>query len=281
MTPSDCSDGAGVSVSASGGQRVVARCDGLGVAPFSEEKDQLFRPYLSDAYRATSAQIASWMQAAGMQTRVDAAGNLVGRYEGLTQAAPALLIGSHIDSVRDAGRYDGMLGVLLGVELVAHYAAQGRRFPFALEVIGFGDEEGSRFPVSMLTSRAVAGLLKGAPAGMQDAAGISLHAALAENGLALERMPEAARRREDILAYLEAHIEQGPALEAENRAVGVVTAIAAQYRFRVRILGVAGHAGTMPMALRQDALTAAAEAILVIEKLASPVLLTWLQQLAS
>lgn len=268
MMPSDCSDSAGLSASAPGGVRAVTRCDVLGQAPFSEEPDRLFRPYLSAAYRATSTQIAAWMQAAGMQTRIDAAGNLIGRYEGLAPGAPALLIGSHIDSVRDAGRYDGMLGVLLGVELVAHYAARGRRFPFALEVIGFGDEEGSRFPVSMLTSRAVAGLLREPPTGMQDAAGLSLQAALAGEGLALEQMPDAARRPDEILAYLEAHIEQGPVLEAENRAVGVVTAIAAQYRFRVHLQGVAGHAGTMPMTLRQDALAAAAEAILAIETIA-------------
>ncbi|MFT9216585.1 MAG: allantoate amidohydrolase [Acetobacter malorum] len=267
MMSSDCSDTASFSALPPGGHRAVARCDALGVAPYSEEKDQLFRPYLSASYRATCDCIAGWMQAAGMKTRIDAAGNLVGRYEGLTPDAPALLIGSHIDSVRDGGRYDGMLGVLMGVELVAHYAAQGRRFPFALEVIGFGDEEGSRFPAAMLTSRAVAGLLKEAPADMQDPAGITLQDALAEDGLALERMPEAARKPEEILAYLEAHIEQGPVLEAENRAVGVVTAIAAQYRFRVRMKGVAGHAGTMPMTLRQDALAAAAEAVLAIEKI--------------
>nr|WP_298796237.1 allantoate amidohydrolase [uncultured Acetobacter sp.] len=265
MISSDCSDPATLPASGPGGVRAVERCDALGIAPYSEEPDRLFRPYLSAAYRATRDSLAGWMQAAGMKTRVDAAGNLVGRYEGLTPDAPALLIGSHIDSVRDAGRYDGMLGVLLGVEVVARYAALGQRFPFAIEVIGFGDEEGSRFPVSMLTSRAVAGLLKDVPTGMQDAAGVSLQAALAEEGLELEHMPEAARKPGEILAYLEAHIEQGPVLEAENRAVGVVTAIAAQYRFRVSVQGVAGHAGTMPMTLRQDALAAAAEAVLAIE----------------
>lgn len=269
MMPSDCSgthsgtaDGA---ASAPGGYRAVARCDALGAAPYSEENDRLFRPYLSAAHRATRARIAGWMQEAGMKTRVDAAGNSVGRYEGLKPDAPAFLIGSHLDTVRDAGRYDGTLGVVLGIEVVAHYAARGVRFPFALEVIGFGDEEGSRFPVSMLTSRAVAGLLQEAPVGMHDAAGVSLQAALAEEGLLLEHMPKAARKPEDYVAYLEAHIEQGPVLEAENRAVGVVTAIAAQYRFRVSIQGVAGHAGTMPMALRQDALAAAAEAVLAVE----------------
>ncbi|MBM9403869.1 allantoate amidohydrolase, partial [Gluconacetobacter azotocaptans] len=214
---------------------------------------------------ATLDRLATWMREAGMSARIDAAGNLLGRYEGLAPDAPALLIGSHVDSVRDGGRYDGMLGVMLGIEAVAGFAARGRRFPFALEVIGFGDEEGSRFPVSMLATRAVAGALDGQDLDLRDSAGTTLAEALASFGLDVAQLPAAARRRDGIVAYVEAHIEQGPVLEAEDRALGVVSAIAAQYRFRAVVGGVAGHAGTMAMHLRRDALAAAAEMVLAVE----------------
>ncbi|MFT9067112.1 MAG: allantoate amidohydrolase [Acetobacter syzygii] len=247
--------------------RAVKRCDQLGAHPFSDTQDGLFRAYLSDAYKATCTQVAQWMHEAGMTSRMDAAGNLIGRYEGQTPGAPALLIGSHLDSVRNAGRYDGMLGVMLGIEVVAHFAAQGLRLPFALEVIGFGDEEGSRFPTSMLTSRAVAGTLDALPLDTVDANGTTLRDVLHSNGLDPARYLEAAYKPQQVLAYLEAHIEQGPVLEAANMGVGVVTAIAAQYRFKVSMQGVAGHAGTMPMSLRKDALAAAAQAIAAIERI--------------
>ncbi|MCP1217126.1 allantoate amidohydrolase [Acetobacter orientalis] len=252
----------------SGGMRAVARCGLLAAPPYSQDETGLFRPYLSAAHKATLATVALWMQQAGMSVRQDAAGNIIGRYEGIRPHAPALLIGSHLDSVRNAGSYDGPLGVMLGLECVAYFAACKKRFPFALEVIGFGDEEGSRFPVSMLTSRAVAGLLPHAPQDMVDTQGVSLSQALEQFGLSLRNFVQAARSPQDIVAYLEAHIEQGPVLEAKGKAVGVVTGIAAQYRFLVRITGFAGHAGTMPMSMRQDALAAAAEAILIIEQTA-------------
>lgn len=252
----------------SGGARAVARCDLLATPPYSLDETGLFRPYLSTAHQAALQTVAGWMEQAGMAFRQDAAGNIIGRYEGATPNAPALLIGSHLDSVRNAGNYDGPLGIMLGLECVAHFATKGQRFPFALEVIGFGDEEGSRFPVSMLTSRAVAGLLPDTPQDMVDAQGIPLSQALQQSGLSLQNFVTARRSPHDIVAYCEAHIEQGPVLEAEGKAVGVVTAIAAQYRFLVRIKGFAGHAGTMPMSLRQDALAAAAEAILIIEQTA-------------
>ena len=249
--------------------RPVNRCDQLGAHPFSDTQDGLFRAYLSAAYTATCKQVAQWMHEAGMTTRTDAAGNLIGRYEGQTPGAPALLIGSHLDTVRNAGRYDGTLGVMLGIEVVAHFAARGERLPFALEVIGFGDEEGSRFPASMLTSRAVAGTLEALPLGAVDASGATLHEVLLHSGLDPARYLEAAYRPEQVVAYLEAHIEQGPVLEAANLGVGVVTAIAAQYRFKVSLRGVAGHAGTMPMSLRKDALAAAAQAMVAIEHIAA------------
>lgn len=249
--------------------RPVNRCDHLGAHPFSDTQDGLFRAYLSDAHAATCAQVAQWMHAADMTTRTDPAGNLIGRYEGQTPGAPALLIGSHLDTVRNAGRYDGTLGVMLGIEVVAHLAERGERLPFAIEVIGFGDEEGSRFPASMLTSRAVAGTLDSLPLEAVDSTGTTLHKVLLHNGLDPARYREAAYRPEQVVAYLEAHIEQGPVLEAADMGVGVVSAIAAQYRFRVSMQGVAGHAGTMPMSLRKDALAAAAEAMVEIERIAA------------
>ncbi len=252
----------------SSGARAVDRCDALGVTPYSDTLGGLFRAWLSPAHRAAVAQVGEWMRQAGMQVRLDAAANLIGRYEGAHADAPALLIGSHLDSVRDAGRYDGPLGILLGIECVAALHAQGRRLPFAIEVIAFGDEEGSRFPASMFCSRAVAGTLDPATLAVTDAAGTDVASALADWDLDIAHLQHAARAPGSVLAYLETHIEQGPVLEAEGLPVGIVTAIAAQRRFALRFDGRAGHAGTTTMALRRDALSAAAEALLAIEGIA-------------
>ncbi|WP_238691737.1 allantoate amidohydrolase [Xanthomonas arboricola] len=246
----------------------MARCDALGVAPYSDTPEGLFRAWLSQAHRAAIAQVSTWMRQAGMQVRLDAAANLIGRYDGTQADAPALLIGSHLDSVRDAGRYDGPLGILLGIECVAALHAQARRLPFAIEVIAFGDEEGSRFPASMFCSRAVAGTLDPTTLAVTDAAGIDVASALADWDLDIAHIHHAARTPGSVLAYLETHIEQGPVLEADGLPVGIVTAIAAQRRFALRFDGRAGHAGTTTMALRRDALSAAAEALLAIERIA-------------
>jgi len=245
----------------------VARCDALGVAPYSDMEGGLFRAWLTPAFAAAQKAVGGWMAEAGMAVRIDAATNLIGRYEGITPAAPALLIGSHIDSVRDGGRYDGSLGVMLGIECVAALKAVGRRMPFAIEVIAFGDEEGSRFPAPMLTSRAVTGAFDPASLSVVGRDGVTVGQALSDNHFAPELFADAARG--SALAYLEAHIEQGPALEADGLAVGIVTGIAAQLRYRVVIKGAAGHAGTTSMALRRDALAAAAEAVLVVERIGS------------
>jgi allantoate deiminase len=251
------------------GIRAKARCDLMGVAPYSEADDMLVRRFLTSAHREALDTLAFWMEAAGMSVRRDAAGNLVGRYEGETPDAPALLIGSHIDSVRNGGRYDGALGVMLGIDVVQVLNATGRRLPFAVEVIAFGDEEGSRFPASMVCSRAVAGTVDPQVMEMADAEGVSLAEAFAAFGLDPTRLEEAARKPGQVLAFLEAHIEQGPVLEAEGLALGVVTAIAAQKRLMVRFTGMAGHAGTTPMRLRKDPGPAAAEAILALERICS------------
>lgn len=257
-----------------GGERAVARCDQLGREPFSDTPDGLFRGYLTPAHGHAVGQIAQWMCAAGMTVRIDVMGTLIGRYEGHCPDAPAFIIGSHIDSVRDAGRYDGPLGVMLGIECVAAFHAAGRRFPFAIEVMGFGDEEGSRFPASMLCSQAIAGTLDPLDLQLRDRDGISVKQALKtfEQRLTVPMHTgphtDAAYDSASVLGYLEAHIEQGPVLEAEGLAVAAVSGIAAQKRFAVSISGQAGHAGTSAMHLRKDALAAAAEIMLAIEAIA-------------
>jgi allantoate deiminase len=247
-----------------GGARAVARCEALAVPPFSDSADGLTRTYLSSAYHAAQEQLAAWMAEAGMAVRRDAAANLIGRYEGQTAGAPALVIGSHVDSVRNAGVYDGPLGITLGIEAVAALSSGGVRMPFAIEVYAFGDEEGSRFPAAMLTSRAVAGTLDPAALEVADRDGVRLG-----DLLDLAAYPFAARSPGDIMAYLEAHIEQGPVLEAEGLALGTVTGIAAQLRFEIGLSGTAGHAGTTAMSLRRDAVAGMAEMVLAAEAVAT------------
>lgn len=242
--------------------RARMRCDLLGAAPFSDRDGALFRPWLGPAHRATVEQITAWIRAAGMTPSVDQAANIIGHYPGTTRDAPVLLIGSHVDSVDNAGRYDGMLGVMLGLEVVEHFHRAGRRFPFAIDVIGFGDEEGSRFPTYMIGSRAVAGVLRPVDPQVMDTDGVTIAAALADWGQTVDTLPLARRPR--LLAYVEAHIEQAPHLERADKPLGVVRGIASQYRYRATITGAAAHAGTA-MAERQDALAAAADAVLAIE----------------
>ncbi len=249
------------------GARAMARCEALSRPPFSETPGQLARRFLTPAHAATLETVGDWMVKAGMSVRLDAAANLVGRYEGARPDAPALMIGSHIDSVINAGSFDGPLGVMLGIDCVEALRQTGRRLQIALEVVAFGDEEGSRFPAAMTCSRAVAGAADPAMLDMRDASGVSLAEAYAAFGLPGADPALAARRPGEILAYLEAHIEQGPVLEAEGLALGVVSAIAAQKRLAVRLTGAAGHAGTTPMRLRRDPGPAAAEAILAIERI--------------
>ncbi|MCJ2184443.1 hydantoinase/carbamoylase family amidase, partial [Novosphingobium sp. 1949] len=251
-----------------GGARAVARCDALRTAPYSDMAGGLLRAYLTPAYAAAQEALAGWMAEAGMAVQRDAAANLVGRYEGDRPDAPALVIGSHLDSVRDAGAYDGPLGIMLGIECVAALHARGRRLPFAIEVYAFGDEEGSRFPAAMLTSRAVAGTLLPEALTIADDAGVALAEALGKAGLDADSYLSAKRARGAVFAYLEAHIEQGPVLEARQLAVGTVTGIAAQLRYAITVKGLAGHAGTSAMGLRRDPLPGAAEMILAAEEAA-------------
>jgi len=248
--------------------------DGLGdliysrigeLARISDDPDRLTRIYLSPAHKQAADLVAQWMCEAGMSVRIDATGNVVGRREGSTPQAPALLIGSHIDTVRDAGRFDGCLGVLTGIAVVAGVAARQVVYPFAIEVVAFGDEEGIRFPSALGGSRALAGTFDPAVLDECDEQGVSRRQALVAFGCDPGAIASEARNAATALGYVEVHIEQGPVLEAEDLAVGVVTAISGATRGVVEVTGETGHAGTVPMHGRRDALAAAADMVLAIE----------------
>jgi allantoate deiminase len=204
-----------------------------------------------------------------MTTRLDAIGNLIGRYEGAPGAAKTLLLGSHLDTVREAGRFDGPLGVLVAIAGVRKLNSIGGRLPFALEIIAFADEEGVRFHTTYLGSRALVGSLGEADLQRLDAKGITLAEAIRGFGGDPDALKSCRRDSAQLLGYVEVHIEQGPVLQEKNLAVGVVTAIAGQTRIEAVFHGQAAHAGTTPMALRQDALTAAARFLRDAEVIAS------------
>ncbi len=236
------------------------------LASHTEVPGLLTRTYLTAAHSGAAEQLAQWMHEAGMTVRRDAAGNVIGRYEGATPDAPALLTGSHFDTVRDAGKYDGNLGILLPIACIGAWHRQGRRFPFALEVIGFAEEEGVRFKATLLGSRAIAGTFDTSVLDKRDEQGQTMREAMATAGFDADALPACALRRDKVLAFMEVHIEQGPMLLNEGLPVGVVTAISGASRFLVTATGLAGHAGTVPMTLRRDAAMTAAEIGLAIEK---------------
>jgi allantoate deiminase len=246
------------------GAEIVGRINAL--AAVSEQPGHLTRIFLTREHRAAAELILGWMREAGMRAHLDAIGNVCGRYEGEAAGAPCLMLGSHYDTVRDAGRWDGPLGLITAICCVADLNKRGKRLPFAVEVTGFADEEGVRFASTLLGSRAVAGTFDEGVLSVRDADGVSMRDALKDFGLDPDHIGAAARVRRELLAYLELHIEQGPVLERENLPVGVVTAIAGATRLAARLTGMAGHAGTVPMALRRDALAGAAECIGAIEE---------------
>ncbi len=247
------------------GQRIMARCAAL--AEISETPGALTRVYLSPEHLRANQCVAAWMEAAGMRVWQDSVGNICGRYEAHTPGAPALLLGSHLDTVRNAGHYDGMLGVLAAIEVVAELHRTGRRLPVALEVIGFADEEGTRFGITLLGSRGLTGTWPPEWLSRTDADGISVARALLAAGLDPARITAAARPPDAFCGYLELHIEQGPCLEAAGLPLGVVTAINGARRLNCVFTGEANHAGTVPMGQRKDALTAAAEWTLAVERI--------------
>ncbi len=247
------------------GPTLMARLDTL--AAFTEVPGQLTRRYLTPAHVAAMGQVQAWMEQAGMQSRTDAVCNVIGRYEGKSPGAPAILLGSHIDTVVDAGKYDGNLGVLAAIAAVADMSDRGERLGHAIEVVAFGEEEGVRFPTHLLTSSALVGTLEPSVFDASDGGGVSVRAALAAAGGNADAYGSCARARTATAAYLELHIEQGPVLYDKGHAAAAVTAIDGAIRLIVTVRGFAGHAGTVPMGFRRDALAAAAEMIVAIERL--------------
>jgi allantoate deiminase len=245
------------------GTTILEQCEALGA--ISQDEKVLTRTYLTPQHRRAADTILAWMTAAGLTAHIDALGNVVGRYAGSTPDAPLLITGSHMDTVVNAGKYDGILGILAPIAAVGDLAARKVRRPFAIEVLAFGDEEGVRFGFSMIGSKALAGVFDEGWLARDDAEGVTLGAAVGRFGGDVAAIPALARDPRRVLAFVEVHIEQGPVLLDAGLALGVVTAIAGTSRVRARVTGLAGHAGTVPMAARHDALTAAAEMALAIE----------------
>lgn len=246
-------------------EQVLARCNTA--AAFTEEPGGITRTFCSPSMAELHAALRGWMQQAGMTCRVDAAGNLFGRLTPPLSYGKTLLIGSHLDSVPNAGRYDGVLGVMLGLALAEAVNQIGLCLPFDIEVVGFSEEEGVRFGVPFIGSRALVGDCDETFIQRQDANGISVAEGLRQFGCDPAQISSSELSPDKYFAYLEPHIEQGPVLESKNAPLGVVTAIAGQTRAVVRLVGSAGHAGTVPMALRRDALAAAAEWISHVERI--------------
>ncbi len=269
-------------------QRIMQRCEQL--AALSAMPDGVARYYLTPEHKAANAVLQNWLQLAGLRTWEDAAANIWGRYPSDVDNAPTVILGSHLDTVANAGKYDGILGVVTALAVVELLAAHNIRLPFHIDVVGFGDEEGVRFGTTLLGSCAVAGKWQPAWFELQDSEGTSLRQALhsylhsyahsdahsdgpgasdsSGAGMNSLNIESASRAADNVLAYIELHIEQGPLLEHKDLPVGVVTAIAGAKRYRFTLTGMAGHAGTVPMHLRRDPLVAAAAAITAIETLA-------------
>lgn len=246
-----------------GAARALARCDVL--AGLTSLPGGIERVSLSPQHRAANDLVGGWMREAGLRVRQDAAGNICGRAEGERDGLPAFVLGSHLDTVTDAGRYDGMLGVLLAIEVADRLDTAA--LPFALEVVGFTDEEGTRFGNALFGSRAFAGRVGEAWLATPDRTGVTVAEAMTGFGLDPARVGEAARRPEELVGYLETHIEQGPHLLDAGRALGVVTSIAGARRFALQVTGRAGHAGGTPYARRRDAVVAASEIVVEIERI--------------
>ena len=242
-------------------EKVIARCRYL--AQFTEEPGQIKRTFLSPAMRECMQAVQGWMEAAGMQVATDAAGNLRGRYAG--SSSTSLIIGSHLDTVPNSGAFDGVLGVMMGLALIE--ALDGSRLPFTIELVGFSEEEGVRFHLPFIGSRALVGRLDSDLLAVSDGDGISLAQALTSFGLDPIKIKD-CQISDDVAAYLEFHIEQGVLLECEDKSLGVVQAIAGQSRAEITFTGRARHAGTTPMRLRNDAVAGAAEWISEVERVA-------------
>ncbi len=248
-------------------QTVMRRIEAL--ARISDEPGRLTRTFCSPAMRKANKLVGSWMRQAGMKVRQDAIGNLIGHYPARDQKSSQLfLLGSHLDTVRDAGKFDGPLGVLIAIACVQRLFEKKTRLPFAIEIIGFSDEEGVRYQSAYLGSKVLAGTFSRKALTRTDANGVTMAQAIRSFGGNPDGLAAARLDPKRLLGYAEVHIEQGPVLEQKRLSVGVVTAIAGQTRLQLTFTGRAGHAGTTPMHLRRDALCAAAEFVLAAESLA-------------
>ncbi len=254
---------------AAAARKVMERCDVLG--GISDEEGRITRTFLSPATKQAQEAVAGWMREAGMSVRVDAAGNVIGRRKAGVDNAPTVAIGSHLDTVPNAGKYDGILGVMAGIGLVE--LMKDAILPYAIEVVAFSEEEGVRFGRPYIGSHAYAGTLDASWLKLHDKEGVSVEQAIREFGIDPTPL-RSMKRRTDLAAYLELHIEQGPVLENENKPIAIVRGIAAQTRLAVELKGKAAHAGTTPMGARRDALTGAAEIILSVEATAQKHLVT-------
>lgn len=238
--------------------------------PGYAEKGQLTVTYLTDAHRACASQIAGWMRDIGFDSvHIDAVGNVVGRYEGATPDAKTLLTGSHYDTVRNGGKYDGRLGIFVPMACVRELKRQGKRLPFAFEVVGFAEEEGQRYKATFLGSGALIGHFDNKWLDQKDADGISMSEAMKHAGLKQEDIPKIQRDPGKYLGFVEVHIEQGPVLNELDVPLGIVTSINGSVRYVGEVIGMASHAGTTPMDRRRDAACAVAELILFAEKRAA------------
>jgi allantoate deiminase/N-carbamoyl-L-amino-acid hydrolase len=246
------------------GAGILAMLEDL--AAFSESAQGLTCSYLTPAHRATAARIREFMLAAGLSVHTDAVGNVVGRTAAADPAARAVLTGSHYDTVINAGKFDGRLGIVLPIAVAAKLRRGGVQLPYPLEIIAFAEEEGVRFKSAFLGSRAVAGHFESKALDSTDAQGLTLREVMGAAGLDLAQIPETARDARHVACFVEVHIEQGPVLLDAGVPVGVVTSIAGCRRNVVTVTGRSGHAGTVPMPLRHDAAAAAAEMVLAVEK---------------
>ncbi|HYT97742.1 MAG TPA: hydantoinase/carbamoylase family amidase, partial [Casimicrobiaceae bacterium] len=224
------------------------------LAKYTEDPPRVTRRFLTAQHKQAGEYLIELMREAGMTAGFDALGNVVGRYEAEDQNAPIMMTGSHMDSVRNAGRYDGLFGILTAIACVKNLRDRARQLPYTLEIVGFGDEEGVRFGAALIGSRAMAGTFDPAWLDQVDDDGVTMRQALCDFGGDPNGWHGLDRRGGNVVAYVESHIEQGPVLLNEGLPVGVVTAIAGTTRMRVRVTGLAGHAGTVPMGSRQDAL---------------------------
>ncbi len=245
------------------GPQVMDWAESLGA--ISDTEDGLTCAYMTPAHQATASRLAEWMRAAGMDVHIDAVGNVVGRYAAARAEAKTLMTGSHYDTVRNGGKYDGRLGILLPIALVRHLHEHGERLPFQLEVVGFAEEEGVRFRSTFVGSSAITGRFDAALLAQRDGDGVTMREALAGAGHDPAAIAHIARDPSSLLGFVEVHIEQGPVLLERGLPVGVVTAIAGSSRYLVELTGVASHAGTTPMDMRRDAAAAAAEIVLLVE----------------